>query len=452
LKMIILGYYFTGKPSFQNIYLHGLIRDSQGRKMSKSLGNGVEPEKIMEKYGTDSLRLFLLENNILGADLTYEESKIKDSLILTHPKVLAASGHLKNFHDWLIECLNCQKRYRLDNLISPAEFAAFLAQTNKQNFPFSPTCSHCGKNKFTSPREFNLLLSSDLQATSQEKKNMVYLRPETCQGIFINFAALQRSTRKKLPWGEKIKQVSLTPDELPHYAKKTTDLYFQYHFGWGELCSISDRSDYDLKNHSQKSGVRLETEGIIPPVIEVSFGVERLLLAVLEDAYQAEMVENSPASKREVLKIHPLLAPYLVAVIPLSKQLQAQAQQIYQELLTETNFTTTYEESSSIGKSYRRQDAIGTYYCLTVDFQTLQDDTPSPQQLQQNREQKEALSKQIKEIEKNIKDNRVRLEKLKRGEERPPWKTIDEFGNFLVDSSDKELVELANKKQQLIEE
>lgn len=362
-----------------------------------------------------------------------------DSLIFTHPKVLESSGHLKNFHDWLIECLNCQKRYRLDNLISAEEFAAFLIQEDKQNFTISKNCPRCGRNKFTDPRQFNLLLSSDLQITDQGKEKIVYLRPETCQGIFINFAAIQRSTRKKLPFGvgqigksfrneitlrhgifrtrefeqmelefftqpgksekwwehwnqkawnflyilindkEKIKQVPLNQDELPHYAKKTTDLCFKYHFGWGELCSISDRGDYDLKNHSEKSGEKLEVEGTNPHVIEVSFGVERLMLALLEDGYQQEIVENSKGetTEREVLKLHPLLAPYFVAVIPWNKQtqLQERACQIYQELLNETSFTTTYEESKWIGKSYHRQDAIGTYYCLTVDSQTLEDDT-----------------------------------------------------------------------------
>ena len=141
----------------------------------------------------------------------------------------------------------------------------------------------------------------------------------------------------------------MSQDELPHYAKKTTDLCFKYHFGWGELCSISDRGDYDLKNHSEKSGEKLEVKGITPCVVEVSFGVERLMLALLEDSYQQEIVENSKGetTEREVLKLHPLLAPYFVAVIPWNKQtqLREKACQIYQELLNEISFTTTYEES-----------------------------------------------------------------------------------------------------------
>ncbi|RHZ37302.1 glycine--tRNA ligase [endosymbiont GvMRE of Glomus versiforme] len=359
-----------------------------------------------------------------------------DSLILTHPRVLEASGHLKNFYDWLVECSNCQKRHRLDKLITAEEFTSFLAQENKQEFSISQNCPSCDKNKFTNPRQFNLLLSSDLQITNQEKKNLVYLRPETCQGIFINFSAIQISIRKKLPFGvgqigksfrneitlhhgifrtrefeqmeleffcsleekekwweywnqkawnfltsllndkNKAQKKALDQEELPHYAKKTTDLYFQYHFGPGELCSISDRGDYDLKNHSEKSGEKLKVEGITPHVIEVSFGVERLMLAILEDAYQEETIENSKGEKkREVLKLYPLLAPYFVAVIPWKKSLREKAKQIYQKLLTEINFSVIYEETDSIGKSYHYQDAIGTYYCLTVDDQTLNDET-----------------------------------------------------------------------------
>jgi glycyl-tRNA synthetase len=374
-----------------------------------------------------------------------------DSLILTHPEVLKSSGHLKNFHDWLIECSSCKKRYRLDNLISAEQFTSFLVKEDKQGFA-TKNCPHCGRSKFTNPRQFNLLLSSDLQITDQGEENIVYLRPETCQGIFINFTAIQRSTRKKLPFGvgqigksfrneitlhrgifrtrefeqmeleffilpgenekwweywnqkawiflgrlindkKKIKQVFLSRDELPHYAKKTTDLYFEYHFGWGELCSISDRGDYDLKSHndSENSVKKLETEGIIPHVIEVSFGVERLMLALLENSYQKETlkVEKGKEVTREVLKLPPLLAPYFVAIIPQPigkkdeeqeerrKRIQTRARELYLNLLNKVNFSVVYEEDSSIGKAYRRQDAIGTYYCLTVDVYTV-DDTDS---------------------------------------------------------------------------
>ena len=361
-----------------------------------------------------------------------------DSLITTHPQVLVASEHKKNFHDWLVECFTCQKRYRLDNLLSPEEFNSFLQQENKLNYKLAKSCPQCQQNKFTIPRKFNLLLTTNLEIT-ENKKNLVYLRPETCQGIFINFSSIQQSTRRQLPFGigqigksfrneitlhhgifrtrefeqmeleffcpeekseqwweywtakswdflgkiivndqGKTKKVDLKVEELPHYAKKTQDLYFHYHFGWGEVCSNSQRGNYDLSQHSQHSqkflGVQENNQKIIPEVVEVSFGVERLMLAVLEDAYQAEVVASSQLT-REVLKLHPLLAPYFVAVIPLEKSLREKSYQLYCELLKNSTFSVAYEETGNIGNRYRRQDAIGTYYCLTLDKQTLQDNT-----------------------------------------------------------------------------
>ncbi|CFW92929.1 Glycine--tRNA ligase [endosymbiont DhMRE of Dentiscutata heterogama] len=357
-----------------------------------------------------------------------------DSQIITHPQVLAASGHLKNFHDWLVECRQCRKRYRLDNLISTEQFLAFLSQKDKNNYQVKKNCPHCGKNDFHPPRQFNLLLTTNLEIT-EAKENVAYLRPETCQGIFTNFALIQRSTHRQLPFGvgqigksfrneitlhhgifrtrefeqmeleffcepeesekwwnywtekawnflnqiivndqKKNKQVDLSKEELPHYAKKTQDLYFNYHFGWGELCSNSHRGNYDLSQHSQHSQKDLRVNGIIPEVIEVSFGVERLMLATLQDAYHEEKVVGSQ-TERTVLRLPPLLAPFFVAIIPLSQQLRNTAYQLYLDLLPEVSFSLTYEEATNIGKAYRRQDAIGTYYCLTVDFQTAQDNT-----------------------------------------------------------------------------
>ena len=352
-----------------------------------------------------------------------------DTLILTHPQILLSSGHLKNFSDWLVECLNCKKKQRLDYLISPEAFRSFLANQEKANFS-SSKCPSCQSNHWDSPQRINLLLNTNLELT-ENKKKLVYLRPETCQGIFVNFANIQRSSRQKLPFGvgqigksfrneitlqhgvfrtrefeqmeleffyqekkefwynywikqaeafllalinqpAKLKKKELTEEELPHYAEQTTDFYFAYHFGWGEICSLSARGDYDLKNHSYHSGVELKTEKGLPQVIEVSFGLERLMLAFLEEAYREE---KTPNLERNFLKLHPLLAPYFLAVIPLSKPLVESAWQIYQQLLREINFSVTYEQASGIGKAYRRQDAIGTYYCLTVDFQTLTDQT-----------------------------------------------------------------------------
>jgi glycyl-tRNA synthetase len=364
-----------------------------------------------------------------------------DSLITTHPQVLVASGHKKNFHDWLVECLICHKRYRLDNLLSSEEFNSFLKQ---ENYSLTKNCPQCQKSNFTIPRKFNLLLTTNLEIT-ENKENLVYLRPETCQGIFINFLSTQQSTRRQLPFGigqigksfrneitlhhgifrtrefeqmeleffcrkeedekwwnywtnkawnflsniiindkKKIKQVPLTKEELPHYAKKTLDLYFKYNFGWGEVCSNSHRGNFDLNQHSQHSkhflGIKENNKEIIPQVIEVSFGIERLMLAILEDSHYEETVKNSPLT-RNLLRLHPLLAPYFVAIIPLSKQVREVAYQIYLDLLKTAPFNLTWEESSSIGKSYRRQDAIGTYYCITVDTLTITehwDKKPNP--------------------------------------------------------------------------
>ena len=355
-----------------------------------------------------------------------------DSLIITHPQVLAASGHQKNFHDWLVECQICQKRYRLDNLISEEKFNSFLQSEKKEDFSVKEKCPHCQKDNFASPREFNLLLTTNLEIT-KNKKNIVYLRPETAQGIFVNFAAIQRTTHRKLPFGigqigksfrneitlrhgifrtrefeqmeleffclptesekwwnywtekawnflqkiinsqENIKRVELKLDELPHYAKKTLDLYFNYHFGWGELCSNSQRGNYDLVQHSKCSQKDLSLNKIFPEVIEISFGVERLILALLEDAYNEEITGKS-VQPRKILKFHPLLSPFFAAVIPLSKKkLHTMAYQLYCDLLKEIDFNLTYQATDKIGDSYRRQDAIGTYYCLTFDFESEQD-------------------------------------------------------------------------------
>ncbi|CAI2181524.1 20004_t:CDS:10 [Funneliformis geosporum] len=303
-----------------------------------------------------------------------------DSQIITHPQVLEASE----------------------------EYIRFLEKKDQDNYLVSDNCLKCGKNKFCSPRQFNLLLTTNLEIT-EGKENIVYLRPETCQGIFVNFPSIQRSTHRPLPFGigqmgksfrneitlhhgifrtrefEQMEleffcqseEIDLKNEELPHYAKKTQDLYFQYHFGWGELCSNSHRGNYDLSQHRQHSGKDFRINGIIPEVVESSFGVERLMLAILEDSYQKETIKNAQGeeSEREVLKLSPLLAPYLVAVIPLEKSLREKSHQLYCELLKNPLFSVAYEETGNIGNRYRRQDAIGTYYCLTLDKQTLQDNT-----------------------------------------------------------------------------
>ncbi|MDR1670872.1 MAG: glycine--tRNA ligase [Spiroplasmataceae bacterium] len=395
-----------------------------------------------------------------------------DSLIITHPQVLEASGHRKNFCDWLIECRQCHKRYRLDNLISADEFSLFLEMTDKSGYSLKANCSNCNKNDFHSPRQFNLLLSTDLEITDG-KESIVYLRPETCQGIFTNFATIQQSTHRQLPFGIgqigksfrneitlhhgifrtrefeqmeleffcqtedsekwwiywtekswnflnkvvtnnqlKIKQVDLKSEELPHYAKKTQDLYFNYRFGWGELCSNSHRGNYDLTQHSNHSKKNLSINGIIPEVIEVSFGVERLMLAILEDAYQEETKIHDDGSKkiaRSFLKLPALLSPYFIAIVPLSDQLKEKSYQIYLDLLPSVDFNITYEKAPNIGKAYRRQDAIGTFYCVTIDFQTIQDETVTLRDRDTMKQAEKRIN--ISELKKYLNDS---YEKFKR--------------------------------------
>lgn len=356
-----------------------------------------------------------------------------ETAIMTHNDVLEASGHKKNFSDWVVDCLDCHKRVRLDNLISEDAFLEFLALANKERgaFKLDKRCQ-CG-GTFSVPKQFNLMLKTNLSSTADGEEDFVYLRPETCQGIFVNFLSLRNSVNRKLPfgigqigksfrnevtlnhgvfrtrefeqaeleffvnedkaawwtyWTERaweffkrmieteapIMRKEVKQDELPHYSLKTLDLYFQYKFGWGEICSISDRGDYDLRNHGEKSSHFLGTEGaegqrLIPHVIEISFGIERMLLAILENSYREELVVSS-GLKRTYLKLNPLLTPYYVCVMPLSKQLKETAYELYLKLLKKAAYSVSYEETGNIGNRYRRQDAIGTPICITVDFET----------------------------------------------------------------------------------
>ncbi|CAG8483158.1 23584_t:CDS:2 [Gigaspora margarita] len=282
-----------------------------------------------------------------------------DSLLITHPRILEASGHQKNFHDWLVECNNCRKRQRLDHLLDTEGFYSFLSQENKNSFSVLKECPDCHQKNFSPPRQFNLLLSTNLEITA-EKENFVYLRPETCQGIFVNFSAIQKSTHKKLPFG--IGQIgkSFRNEITLHHGIFRTREFEQMELEFfslpneRELCSNSQRGNYDLLQHSKYSQKDLSVGGIIPEVVEVSFGVERLMLAILEDSYSQE-------ATREILKLHPLLAPYFVAIIPLSQQLEEFAYQLYCNLLNQVQFNLIYGQANN---------AVGTYYCVTVDFQS----------------------------------------------------------------------------------
>ncbi len=366
-----------------------------------------------------------------------------DSAILMNPKTWEASGHLSGFSDPLMDCRSCNSRHRADNLIEEYQAKHKIASTvasmtNEQMSQYIAehkiACPVCGKCDFTPIRQFNLMFKTFIGVT-EDAKSTVYLRPETAQGIFVNFKNVQRTTRKKLPFG--IGQIGksfrneITPgnfifrirefeqmeleffckpgtdlewfeywknfcrqwlldlglkeqnlrlrdhdkEELCFYSKATTDFEVLFPFGWGELWGIADRTDYDLGRHQQVSGENLEyidpntQERYIPYVIEPSLGADRAFLAFLTNAYDEEVVGDNDT--RVVLHLHPELAPYKACVLPLSKKLSDKALEIQSTLLK--HFTTDYDEAGSIGKRYRRQDEIGTPYCITVDFDTEND-------------------------------------------------------------------------------
>lgn len=369
-----------------------------------------------------------------------------DSAILMNPNVWVASGHVGGFSDPLMDCKNCKTRHRADNLIEDyiarkkldlsiagwtnAQMEKFIADNN---IP----CPNCGKCDFTGVRQFNLMFKT-FQGVTEDSTNTVYLRPETAQGIFVNFLNVQRTSRMKVPFGigqigksfrneitpgnfifrvrefeqmeleffckpgtdlewfgywkefcknwllglgikeENLKLRDHDPKELSHYSKATTDFEFKFPFGWGELWGIADRTDFDLNAHAKVSGKNMEYtdpntgEKYVPYVIEPSLGVERMVLTLLCNAYEEQELEGGDS--RVVMHLHPFIAPYKVAVLPLQKKaLGEKAEEIYRNL--SKKFSATYDESASIGKRYRRQDEIGTPFCVTVDFDTLEDNT-----------------------------------------------------------------------------
>jgi len=369
-----------------------------------------------------------------------------DAAILMNPQTWVASGHLAGFSDPLMDCKECKERFRADKLIEdwaamnnfelPKPIDAF-SQAEMKAFidDHSIPCPSCGKHNFTDIRQFNLMFKT-FQGVTEDAKNTVYLRPETAQGIFTNFVSVQRTTRRKLPFGigqigksfrneitpgnfifrvREFEQMELEffcepgtdlewfsywrefchswllslgikdenlrlrdhdPEELCFYSKATTDFEYKFPFGWGELWGVADRTDYDLTQHQTVSGKDLtyfdqeKNRRFIPYVIEPSLGVERTVLTVLCEAYDEEEVGEGDV--RTVMHFHPALAPFKAAVLPLSKKLAEPALKLQQEL--SKHFMTDYDESGSIGKRYRREDEIGTPFCITVDFQTVGDD------------------------------------------------------------------------------
>ncbi len=366
-----------------------------------------------------------------------------DAAILMNPETWVASGHVGGFSDPLIDCKECKTRHRADKLIEEWAHNAgkdMIADgmTDKEMIEFIQnnqiTCPNCGKLNFTDIRKFNLMFKT-FQGVTEDAKAEIYLRPETAQGIFVDYKNVLRTTRKKMPFGiaqigkafrneitpgnftfrtREFEQMELeffcqpgtdlewhkywkdfcknwllnlgieeknirlrdhSKEELVFYSAATTDIEFAFPFGWGELWGIADRTDYDLTqhmNHAKEDMIYLDQETgekYVPYVIEPSLGADRVTLAFLCNAYDEE--EIAEGDTRVVLHLHPTLAPYKVAVLPLSKKLSEKANEVY-DMLTK-DFMCDYDEAGSIGKRYRREDEIGTPYCVTVDFDTLED-------------------------------------------------------------------------------
>ncbi|MDL2325263.1 glycine--tRNA ligase [Ruminococcaceae bacterium OttesenSCG-928-A16] len=366
-----------------------------------------------------------------------------DSAILMNPEVWVATGHVGGFSDPLMDCRACKTRHRADQLIEDAggnPSGMDVAQMQDYIKENNIKCPNCGKSDFTDIRDFNLMFKTAIGVT-EDSHNDVYLRPETAQGIFVNFANIQRTTRRKIPFGVcqvgKAFRNEITPrnfifrirefeqmemeffckpgtdlewfnywkdycenwlktlgikeenlrmrdhgaEELSFYSKATTDIEYLFPFGWGELWGIADRTDYDLSQHNKHSGKTQEyfdpetNEHYIPYVVEPSLGADRMALAFLVEAYDEEMLTNSKGEeeKRVVMRFHPALAPYKAAVLPLSKKLGEQALKVHAELAK--HFMVDYDEAGAIGRRYRRQDEIGTPYCITYDFDSETDNS-----------------------------------------------------------------------------
>lgn len=367
-----------------------------------------------------------------------------DSAILMNPTVWVASGHVGSFSDPLIDCKECKARFRADKLIEEFYLKNNLGEINVDGLENEKVesiieeknicCPECGKKNFTKIRRFNLMFKT-FQGVTEDSKSEIYLRPETAQGIFVNFKNISRTSRKKIPFG--IAQIGksfrneITPgnftfrtrefeqmeleffckhgedlkwyeywkeysfnwllslglnkenlrlrdhekEELSFYSKATCDIEFLFPFGFGELWGIADRTDYDLSRHIEVSNEDLRyidpitNEKYIPYCIEPSLGADRVALAFLCDAYDEEQIDQKDT--RTVLRLHPALAPFKAAILPLTKKLQDKSDEIYDEL--SKYFMVDTDVSGSIGKRYRRQDEIGTPFCITVDFETLED-------------------------------------------------------------------------------
>lgn len=388
-----------------------------------------------------------------------------DAAILMNPRVWDASGHTQNFADPKMDCKACKQRFRADNLIedhSKGQVSA-EAMTNEEMEKYISDnkikCPHCGNFDWTPIRQFKLMFETS-RGTLDGEKDVVYLRPETCQGEYVNFLNVQRSMRAKVPFA--IAQIGksfrneITPgnfifrtiefeqmelqkfckeddgfpiyedykkkaydflvslgfspdhlkyhdhDKLAFYAKAACDIFYLFPMGWSELNGIHHRSTHDLSRHQEFSGKSMQyldpitNEKYIPTVIEYSIGADRLMLAVLTEAYNEETLEGGDT--RVVMKFHPAIAPYKVAILPLQKNINEKAIELYQQL--SKKFMCIYDESGSIGKRYRRQDEIGVPFSITIDFDTLEDNTVTIR----DRDTMEQIRLPIAEVEKYIED------------------------------------------------
>ena len=386
-----------------------------------------------------------LKNNVKKAwwKKFIQESKYNvglDSALLMNPQVWVASGHVGGFSDPLMDCRSCKTRHRADHLIEDQTNVNPSGWSNEEMLNFikekGVKCPNCGSQDFTDIRAFNLMFKT-FQGVTEDSKSELYLRPETAQGIFVNYANVQRTTRKKIPfgigqigksfrneitpgnftfrmrefeqmeleffckpgsdlewfeyWKNKcksfllslgIKETSIklrdhSQEELSHYSNATTDIEFAFPFGWGELWGIADRTDFDLKQHQTHSTKSLEyfdpqtNEKYIPYCIEPSLGADRVTLAFLCEAYDEEVIDEEKGDSRIILRLSPALAPFKACILPLSKKLSESASKIYDDL--SKYFMVDYDETGSIGKRYRRQDEIGTPFCITYDFDSEKD-------------------------------------------------------------------------------
>lgn len=392
------------------------------------------------------------------------------SALLMNPKVWEASGHVGGFSDPLMDCKNCKTRHRADKLIEDFSHGEVNpgGWTNEQLKAYIDenqiACPNCGSHDFTDIRQFNLMFKT-FQGVLEDAKNTIYLRPETAQGMFVNFKNVQRTMRKKLPFGigqvgksfrneitpgnfifrtREFEQMELeffcTPgedlkwyeyyqkfcfnwltslgvsadnlrirehdaDELSHYSKGTSDIEYKFSFGWGELWGIADRTDFDLKQHQEHSKQSLEYHDpttntkFLPYCIEPAVGVERLMLTFMSEAYDEEVLNEKDT--RLVMRFHPYLAPIKACVMPLSKQLSEQSLDVFS--LLAKNFNCEYDEAGSIGKRYRRQDAIGTPFCVTIDFETANDNCVTVRHRDSMEQERVAIDQLVAYIDQYIK-------------------------------------------------